>query len=252
MASKKLYPPSGITFDFKPSPKQYELWKLLQPECHICGGEIKQKLVGLDQMGNQRFHPFCTNCGNENVPQLILGGGAAGGGKSHILGMWLVSCCIRWPDFRALIARKTIKSLKESSWRSVLHILKLMNLKEDVNYQINNLSGSIRFWNGSILLMQEMADLPSDPQFERFGSLQVSAAGVDEASEISEKAITSHRSALFSPASRSRRGYGRPAEGRNRTSLSVGSGHRERLHFRCPNGRIYTGSFARFRRRIPG
>jgi hypothetical protein len=37
--------------------------------------------------------------------------------------------------------------------------------------------------------MQEMTDLPSDPQFERFGSLQISAAGVDEVSEISVKAI---------------------------------------------------------------
>ncbi len=37
--------------------------------------------------------------------------------------------------------------------------------------------------------MLEMADLPSDPHFERFGSIEVSAVGVDECSEISQRAI---------------------------------------------------------------
>lgn len=34
----------NIKIDFKPSPKQYELWKLLQPDyCPHCGGHISQK-----------------------------------------------------------------------------------------------------------------------------------------------------------------------------------------------------------------
>ena len=37
--------------------------------------------------------------------------------------------------------------------------------------------------------MKEMADNPSDPQFERFGSSEYTIAFVDEVSEISEKAI---------------------------------------------------------------
>ena len=80
MAARKLIAPQNLNIDFQPSQKQYELWKLLQPECHICGGEIKQKLVSHDQKGNAQYKPFCSNpsCGNSNIPQLILGGGAAG------------------------------------------------------------------------------------------------------------------------------------------------------------------------------
>lgn len=189
MASKKLIIPKGLSFDFRPSPKQYELWKLLQPECHICGGEIVQKYIGEDTNGNPQYKPFCSNCQNSNIPQLILGGGAAGGGKSHLLGMWLVSNCLRYPDFRAAVARKTLKSLRESSWRTILTIIKSFGLIEDTHYQINNIMGTIRFWNGSMILMLEMADLPSDPNFERFGSIEISAAGVDEVSEISQRAI---------------------------------------------------------------
>lgn len=80
MAGKKLIPPDGLKIDFQPSPRQYELWKLLQPECLVCGGKVEQRLVGFDQNRNPQYKPCCTNCNNSNIPQLILGGGAAGGG----------------------------------------------------------------------------------------------------------------------------------------------------------------------------
>ena len=91
----------NIKIDFKPSPKQYELWKLLQPDyCPHCGGHISQKMVGHDIKGNPQYKPYCTSCGSENLPQLILGGGAAGGGKSYLGSCWLVSSCMRFPDIR--------------------------------------------------------------------------------------------------------------------------------------------------------
>lgn len=37
--------------------------------------------------------------------------------------------------------------------------------------------------------MKEMADIPSDPNFERFGSSEYTIAMVDEVSEISERAV---------------------------------------------------------------
>jgi hypothetical protein len=80
MAARKLIPPQNLNIDFSPSPRQFELWKLLQPECPVCGGKIVQRLVGLDQNDNQQFKPVCSTCQNSNIPQLILGGGAAGGG----------------------------------------------------------------------------------------------------------------------------------------------------------------------------
>ena len=188
MASKKLVPPTGLKIDFCPSPKQYELWKLLQPECHICNGEIKQKLIRIDHLGNSQYKPFCSKCGNDNIPQLILGGGSAGGGKSHIMAVWILSTCIRFPDVRAAIVRKTLKALRESTWQSLISLCKAWNLVEDVNYQINNLAGSLRLWNGSVIMMLEASEMPSDPQYERFGSNQLTLIGIDECSEISERA----------------------------------------------------------------
>lgn len=81
MANKKLKAPESLKIDFSPSPKQYELWKLLQPECPICGGDIKQELIGYNINRNPQYKPFCSNCGNKNIPHMMLGGGAAG--KRH-------------------------------------------------------------------------------------------------------------------------------------------------------------------------
>lgn len=190
MAYGNLKPPKNLVIDFKPSPKQYQLWKLLQPDfCPHCGGHIIQVQIGYDIHGNPQYKPQCDTCGSQNLPQLILGGGAAGGGKSYIGSCWIISSCIRFPDLRAVIARKTIKSLKESTFNTIKAVMKQWGLKEGENYKINNLEGIVTFWNGSTILLKELEDLPSDSNFERLGSSEWTIGFVDEVSEISERAI---------------------------------------------------------------
>ena len=151
MAVNRLKAPRNVRIDFAPSPRQYELWKLLQPNyCPHCGGTIEQVFIGYDQQQNPQYKPQCTKCKTQNLPQLILGGGAAGGGKSYIGSVWLVSSCIRFDNIRAVVGRKTLKSLKESTWNTIKAILKDWGLKEDVNFKINNLEGTLTFWNDSV------------------------------------------------------------------------------------------------------
>lgn len=67
--------------------------------------------------------------------------------------------------------------------------MKDWGLREGENYKINNLEGIVTFWNGSTILLKELEDLPSDPNFERLGSSEWTIGFVDEVSEISERAI---------------------------------------------------------------
>ena len=79
---KGLQAPKNITINIKPSQKQWELWNLLQPNrCPHCGGEIEQAVAEQTKDGRNSYKPRCKKCGSFNLPQLILGGGAAGGGK---------------------------------------------------------------------------------------------------------------------------------------------------------------------------
>lgn len=185
----KLTQPN-ITINFTPSPKQYEAWKYLQPnECPECRGTIIQVPCGHDRNGNVEYRPQCSKCGNAHLPQTILCGGAAGGGKSYLGSCWLIMMCLRFPEIKAIVARKTLKALKASTWATILSVLREWNLQEGENYRINNLEGYIEFWNNSRIMMQELADLPSDPDGNRYGSLEATILFVDEVSECSSKAV---------------------------------------------------------------
>ena len=187
---KGLKAPSNLTINIAPSPRQFELWNLLQPnQCPHCGGSIQQTVVGVNPDGRKSYKPQCSKCGSFHLPQLILGGGSAGGGKSWLGSNWICMLCIRFPEVRCVIARKTIKSLKESTFNTVKSVLKDWGLKEDENYRINNIENWLKFWNGSIIYLKELESQPGDPNFERLGSTEISAAFVDEVSEISERAI---------------------------------------------------------------
>ncbi len=185
-----LVAPNKLVVNFAPSVRQYELWKLLQPNsCPYCGGHISQKMVGYDKHGNPTYRPCCMSCGSMDLPQIILGGGAAGGGKSYIGSCWIVINCMTFPDLRAVIARKTIKSLKGSTFKTMRNVLRDWGLKEGVNYKINNLEGILTFWNGSEVTLAELEQIPSDPDFQRLGSNEWTIGMIDEASEVSERAV---------------------------------------------------------------
>lgn len=183
-----LTPPTSLRIDYAPSERQYEVWKTLQPECPYCGGEIIQEKFGIDLKGQPTYHPICKNCGNRDIPQFILMGGAAGGGKTFTMAAWLISSCLRFPDIKMAVARKTLKSLKSSTFNTIKMLLRKWGLQQDKNYKINNLEGIVTFWNNSQIILLEMADLPSDTDFNRFGSMEITGAAVDEISEVTEKA----------------------------------------------------------------
>lgn len=78
----KLEKPKGLQINFTPSERQYELWNALQPNhCDKCGGKLVMKESGYDRHGHATYQATCENCGNTDIPEQILGGGAAGGGK---------------------------------------------------------------------------------------------------------------------------------------------------------------------------
>ena len=109
--------------------------------------------------------------------------------NSFLGASWLLSCCLRWPNMRMVVARKTLKSLRESTWNTICMIAKDWGLQEGVNYKINNLSGEMTFWNDSKIIMKELSFQPSDPSYLRFGSSEFSGCFIDECGELDEKAV---------------------------------------------------------------
>lgn len=109
--------------------------------------------------------------------------------NSYLGSCWLISSCLRWPDMRMVVARKTLKSLRESTWNTIQSVAKSWGLEEQVHFKINNLSGEMIFWNGSKIIMKEMAYSPSDPDYLRFGSSEFSGGFIDEVGEVDQRGV---------------------------------------------------------------
>ena len=63
-----------------------------------------------------------------------------------------------------------------------------MDLKSDQHYNYNQQTNIINFYNGSEIVLKDMASSPSDPQFDSLGSLEITGAFLDEMTQISQMA----------------------------------------------------------------
>ncbi len=147
--------------------------------------ELGKRITGIEYVGEQES--FCITV--DDPSGLYITDNFTVTHNSWLGSNWICSLCIRFPDIRCVIARKTIKSLKESTFNTARSVLKDWGLQDGVNFKINNLENWLQFWNGSIIYLKELETTPTDPNFERLGSTEITAAFVDEVSEISERAI---------------------------------------------------------------
>lgn len=117
----------------------------------------------------------------------LLFGGGAGGGKSLLGCYWILKSAIRYKGTRWLIGRAELKTLRETTLNTFWEVCKMQGVDSGF-YTFNQQLMSIVFVNGSEILLKDLATYPSDPNFDRLGSLELTGAFVDECNQISEKA----------------------------------------------------------------
>jgi phage terminase large subunit len=118
----------------------------------------------------------------------VLFGGAAGGGKSWVGCAWLILLCLKYPKTRYLMGRSKLDSLKKTTLNTFFEVCELWNLKADKHYHFNAGSNIITFFNKSEIILKDLFLYPSDKNFDSLGSLEITAAFIDEANQITEKA----------------------------------------------------------------
>lgn len=126
---------------------------------------------------------------NEDITELGYGG-AAGGGKTRL--GWYVAVfgyCEAFAGARFAVGRKELKTLRITTLAELFKIFSELGYKQDVDYTFNAQDNIIRFPNGSEILLLDMAYSPQDPEYTRFGSLNLTAAWVEESNESPEKGI---------------------------------------------------------------
>lgn len=124
---------------------------------------------------------------NTEVTEVLYGGGARGG-KSAFGCIWQILRRITLPGSVGLVCRERLTNLKDTTLKTMWEMLKMMHLEGVVRY--NEVKCIMTFPNGSEILFRELVYMPRDPEFDRIGSLAITDLFVDEAQQISEKAIS--------------------------------------------------------------
>lgn len=122
------------------------------------------------------------------VVRIIFGGGAAGG-KSFLIGLLVAMACKKYPGTRWALARKELKSLKQTTLATLISkVHRVLGISE-ADYKLNLLDSTLEYTNGSSILLLDLTAKPSDPEMESLGSLELTGAFVDEIGEVNKKAF---------------------------------------------------------------
>lgn len=124
---------------------------------------------------------------DKTIKELIFGGGA-GSAKSILGCYWILKMAIKYPETRWLMGRAQLKTLKETTLNSFLEVCKMQGIELNKHFTLNFQSNSIKLFNGSEILMKDLAYYPSDPQYDELGSLEITGAFIDEVNQVPEMA----------------------------------------------------------------
>jgi phage terminase large subunit len=143
-------------------------------------------LLTFNSNGNEKQKEVYRLWANKTTTDIVYGG-SKGSGKSYLGCSLIIGDCLMYPGIHTFIARKKLNDLRKFTIPSIHEVFNSWGIT-DQYYKHNGQDNFYEFHNGSKLFLLEAAHLPSDPLFERFGSMQMTRGWIEEAGEFEEAA----------------------------------------------------------------
>lgn len=118
----------------------------------------------------------------------ILYGGAKYGGKTYLGCSLIFGDALIYPETQYFIARQTLSDLRKFTIPSIHERFKHWGLDVTRYASFNGQDNIFNLYNGSKVYLLECKQNPSDPMFERFGSMQMTRGWIEEGGEVVEAA----------------------------------------------------------------
>jgi len=118
----------------------------------------------------------------DDITRFIGFGGGAGGGKTWLGCEWLLMNCYRYPGSKWFIGRKELKRLMGSTYVTWTKVCAYHKIPK-TDWKLDGKYNYIEFTNGSRIDLLDVDYKPSDPMFERFGSLEYTGGWGEEVGE---------------------------------------------------------------------
>lgn len=125
---------------------------------------------------------------SDTVTEQILYGGAKGGGKSIIGAALIFGDALIYPETHYFIARKKLDDLRKHTTPTIHEVFSIFGLDIEQYAKFNGQDNVFTLYNGSKVFLISCKDNPSDPLFQRFGSMQMTRGWIEEGGEIEEAA----------------------------------------------------------------
>lgn len=140
-------------------------------------------ILEFDTHGNEK-QKDCVRAWNNSEITEITYGGSKGSAKSFTGCSLIFGDALMYPKTHYFIARKVLKDLRSFTIPSIYEIFDIWNLDKDRYLKYNGQDSFFTLPNESRVYLMDAKYLPSDSDYERFGSMQFTRGWIEEAGEF--------------------------------------------------------------------
>ena len=150
------------------------------------GNELANRIISINKVGFEE----CKCITIEDEKGLYITNDFIITHNSYLGCYWVFSQCLGVPGVRYLIGRKELINLRKTTLATFFKMVGELGFIPTDLFRLNSMTNTIKFNNGSEIILMDMAYKPSDPEYLRFGGLELTGAFVDESNECEEKALS--------------------------------------------------------------
>ena len=144
--------------------------------------------IRFDTRGNEKQLDCVKAWIDPSITEIIYGG-SKGSAKSYTGCSLIFGDALIYPGTHYFIARRELNDLRKYTIPSVHEVFTHWGLS-DAYFKYNGQDNFYSLYNNSRVFLIDAKHIPSDPSYQRFGSMQMTRGWIEEAGEFTESAKT--------------------------------------------------------------
>lgn len=148
---------------------------------------MTETILTFNTHGNEKQKAAARAWCDDSITDIVFGG-AKYGGKSFLGASLIFGDALMYPETHYFIARKELNDLRKFTIPSIYEALESMGLKSSHYLEWHGQDNFFQTPNKSKVFLIAAKYLPGDPQYQRFGSMQMTRGWIEEAGELAAAA----------------------------------------------------------------
>lgn len=151
-------------------------------------------ILNFNTNGNEK-QKLCAKYWTDDSTIDIVYGGSKGSAKSYTGCSLIFGDALIYPETHYFIARKNLNDLRKYTRPSIHEVFNNWGVSDNY-FKFNGQDNFYELYNKSKVFLLDAKHLPSDPNYYRFGSMQMTRGWIEEAGEFEEAAKNNLQASL--------------------------------------------------------